>query len=41
MEKGGKAPKDQHKRNSSQKDEVIETGWFGFGFPRVRFSQNR
>jgi hypothetical protein len=30
MEKGGKALKDQDKRNSSQKDEVAKTGWSGF-----------
>jgi hypothetical protein len=41
MEKEGKALKDQDKRNSSQKVEVVKTVWFGFGFQRVQFSQNR
>jgi hypothetical protein len=39
--RGGKALKDQDKRNSSQKDEVAQTGWSGFGYQRVRFYQNR
>jgi hypothetical protein len=32
MEKGDKALKDQDRRNSSQKEEVIKTGCFDFGF---------
>jgi hypothetical protein len=33
MEKGGKALKDQDKKNSSQKNEVTKTG--GSGFLRI------
>jgi hypothetical protein len=32
LEKEGKALKDQDKRDSSQKDEVVKTGWSSFGF---------
>jgi hypothetical protein len=37
MRRGGKTLKDQDKRNSGQKDEVVKIGWYDFGFWRSDF----